>query len=80
MRRFDAGTILCALALIRNLKLKNCHKNSETGHQTQSRLIKGIFVKKIPNFFTGTLTGKHWKISEKQPKKHPKNGQKSGVF
>jgi len=34
-------------------------------------------MKKIPNFFQGTFMGKQWQISEKQPKKTLKNGQKT---
>jgi len=59
------------------LKLKICYKKPKPPHQAQSNLIKGLLMKKIPNFFQGTFMGKQWQISEKQPKKTLKNGQKT---
>jgi len=62
-------------------KIKNLlQKKSKLVHQTQSNLIKGLLMKKIPNFFPGTLTGNHWQITQKQAEKTLKKGQKSGVF
>jgi hypothetical protein len=53
-------------------KIKNARKTSGN----QSRLLKGIFAEKIPNFFTGAFIGNHWKISKKQPKKRCQKAQK----
>ena len=66
---------ICATTPV--FKIKNLVKKSKLAHQTQSNLIKGLLMKKIPNFFPGTLMGKHWEIRKKYPKKHVKLPKKT---
>ena len=65
---------------LRHLKLKTCYKKSRLPHQTQSNLIKGLLMKKIPNFFPGALMGNHWQTMQKPAEKPLKNVQKTRDF
>ena len=58
-------------------KIKNLLQKIKT---YSSNPIKGLLMKKIPNFFTGTLMENYWQIREKPPKKPLKNGQKTRDF
>jgi len=58
-------------------------KIKELSQKIRNRLsnpIKGLLMKKIPNFFTGTLMENYWQTREKPPKKPLKNGQKTRGF
>jgi len=58
-------------------KIKNLLQKIKT---SSSNPIKGLLVKKIPNFFPGAFMENHWQTLQKPPKKNLKNGQKTRDF